>query len=1411
MGPRNYKVTALLWALLFAWLALGGQGWAQTISVTLRTPNGGETWEAGSTQNITWETSGTPDSINLYYSLDNGSSFTTIVSGASDNGSYPWPVPVAVTSQALISIEAVKSPDIVTAESAAVFSLVDTTAPSVAVDFPSGGEKWLGGSSQPITFEASDLFGINSTNSLNIWYSTDNGTSYPNLVTSDAAVAVPYVWTCPLLSTTEVKVRVSVKDSNANPGTNESLAKFTIDSTAPSVTLVQPNSGTLTGGTTYEVKWTASDECGLAATPITLSYSTNSGTSWTPITNEANTGLYIWTVPAINISTARVSVEALNQVGLVGRAMSSSDLTIFTDVLGPAITVNSPAGGEKWQGGTTQAIAFSATDQTGIKTDSLEIWYSTDNGLTYTNQVTSDASIVSPYSWNLPLTISTTEVKVRLWLTDSSLNHNLGTAESAPFTIDSTAPNVTVIQPNGGPPSLSGDNATYEIKWTATDECGLTATPITLRYSTNSGTGWTFITNEANTGSYTWTVPHINTSLARVSVEAQNLVGLVGSDMSDNDFSITSDVTGPSVTVGAPVGGEKWRGGTAHLIMFEASDPSGVKPDRYSIYYSTDDGSTFPNVITSEATLTSSYGWNVPGTINSTHVRIRVTARDIFDNLGTGESTSSFTIDSTPPTVTSVMPNGGEKWQGEVNNNISWSVTENFNLKTNPITLQYSTNEGTSWINITSEVANASPYSWPVPSLNTNEAKVKVLAEDECGNIGSAESATHFIIDITPPGTPNPLTQLTGSATNDATPYFRWSAPADNLSGISSYEIIIDTTVTTQGATTNFTSPALLEGLHTWEVRAQDGAGLWGSYCTPQRFNLILTAPAITSLTLKDRFTGSTSYAKNTLVLVSLEAGGVGGGATEMISSESSNFSGAAWQAYHQQSTFQLGTAQGSHEVYYKVRDAALNQSTTVEAAITLDTYFPVVTINNPNGGENLGSGLTYTISWDAYDLGGLKVNPITIRFSHDGGPWAVLVSNEVNSKKYEWTVPGGIDSTACRISLEADDLAGNAEFDQNDNYFTIISAGPLAPTITWPANGSYVNTRSPQFQWTAVANAVSYQGVLDLAEETNTISNSYLPSYFLADGSHTFWVRAVNAADLWSDSSETSTFIVDATGPTLAFDPFTDTENPQPSFYGLAQDNFKVVSAEARLDNGAWLPAVATDGSFNSTHEAFVFSAPALIAKGSHTLEARVYDVAGNINSSPALLNFLITKSLVSFDVKMGSADVPSGTIIPFRPTFMVSFTSPLPIVDFKVYLDNQSVYAHTGSFTAETVAISPFQDLSVGSHSLRMTTQNIAGDVFTKEVTGLTVISDVRVFMTASATTISLAINTSSSGPATLIIRRPNGQTILQKTIPDIGDASQITIDKYIVGENLKGPYLWRVIYNSGRSSKSGGFLVP
>ncbi len=100
-----------------AWDNVGNQGswttsWSFTVdtappSVTLNSPNGGESWQAGTSHSITWSASDNigVSSIDLKYSTDGGSRYT-IATGLADSGSYPWIIPENPTTNAKIKVVA---------------------------------------------------------------------------------------------------------------------------------------------------------------------------------------------------------------------------------------------------------------------------------------------------------------------------------------------------------------------------------------------------------------------------------------------------------------------------------------------------------------------------------------------------------------------------------------------------------------------------------------------------------------------------------------------------------------------------------------------------------------------------------------------------------------------------------------------------------------------------------------------------------------------------------------------------------------------------------------------------------------------------------------------------------------------------------------------------------------------------------------------------------------------------------------------------------------------------------------------------------------------------------------------------------------------------------------------------------
>jgi len=70
----------------------------------LLSPNGGETWKAGSTQAIQWKTSGKVGNVKISYSMDEGATWKTIALSTRNTGSYSWMVPGTPSKRCLIRI-----------------------------------------------------------------------------------------------------------------------------------------------------------------------------------------------------------------------------------------------------------------------------------------------------------------------------------------------------------------------------------------------------------------------------------------------------------------------------------------------------------------------------------------------------------------------------------------------------------------------------------------------------------------------------------------------------------------------------------------------------------------------------------------------------------------------------------------------------------------------------------------------------------------------------------------------------------------------------------------------------------------------------------------------------------------------------------------------------------------------------------------------------------------------------------------------------------------------------------------------------------------------------------------------------------------------------------------------------------
>src|SRR5439155_1305876 len=173
-------------------------------SLALTAPVGGEAWTVGSTRNITWTRLGSIANVKVEYSKDN---FVTPIlitaSTPAAPGTYAWTVPDTPTAQARVQVTLISDTSVNDA-SDANFSIKGT----LTVTAPNGGETWIVGESRNITWTKTGAI----TN-VKLEYSTDGGTTYPNLiVASTPAASGSYAWTVPDAIAAAVRVRVTDTD-----------------------------------------------------------------------------------------------------------------------------------------------------------------------------------------------------------------------------------------------------------------------------------------------------------------------------------------------------------------------------------------------------------------------------------------------------------------------------------------------------------------------------------------------------------------------------------------------------------------------------------------------------------------------------------------------------------------------------------------------------------------------------------------------------------------------------------------------------------------------------------------------------------------------------------------------------------------------------------------------------------------------------------------------------------------------------------------------------------------------------------------------------------------------------------------------------------------------------------------------
>ncbi len=514
-------------------------------------------------------------------------------------------------------------------------------------------------------------------------------------------------------------------------------------------------------------------------------------------------------------------------------------------------------------------------------------------------------------------------------------------------------------------------------------------------------------------------------------------------------FLVTSVDTGPpTVTLVAPVGGERLFTGSPYTIQWTAADDVGVTA--VDVAVSADGGTSFAAVAgcTGLPGTAQSCVWSTPGPV-TTQGRIRVTARDAVGQTGSATSAANVTITSGPPSLTLTAPNTAVTWLIGT----AQAVTFNHNLGTGAtVVIALSRDGGASWTTINpgfvTTSATTGSFGWTVSGPATIQARVRLTLS---GNPGvTSTSATSFTIadwvTVTAPNTA--VTWATGS-----TQSITWNHSLGTSQTVN-IDVSRDGGSTWSSVATNVANATATTGTYSWVVS--------GPVTTQARVRVSASAnPAVSDMSDVNFTIAGTISVTSPASGVSWGLGShrtiawnhtLGAGQTFNIllstnggstfpTTLASGVAGGATSGSYDWVVSGATTTQARVRVVWATNTAVLG--TTANFRIQAAS----VTVTAPNTAVSWAVGTTRSVTWN-HNLGTREA--VNIDESTDGGvTWTSLATNVPNSADttgtYSWSVTGPTSTTA---RIRATWVINSAVTDASNVNFTV--ANPSV-TVTSP------------------------------------------------------------------------------------------------------------------------------------------------------------------------------------------------------------------------------------------------------------------------------------------------------------------------------------------------------------------------
>jgi large repetitive protein len=446
-----------------------------------------------------------------------------------------------------------------------------------------------------------------------------------------------------------------------------------------------------------------------------------------------------------------------------------------------------------------------------------------------------------------------------------------------------------------------------------------------------------------------------------------------------------------------------------------------------------------------------------------------------------------------------------------------------------------------------------------------------VRARDGAGNIDPTPAGRTWSVDTTPPETT--MTDGPPSSTSSRTVSFSFASSEPG----STFECRLDA-----GAWAACSSPEayfdLSTGSHTFEVRAGDALGHVDPSPAAHTWTIVDGGPA-------DTTPPDTAIVLGTSGTVASSTASFSFSSTEFGSAFECRLDAGPWAACSSPHAYS-GLADGPHTFEVRATDAAGNTDPEPASQTwTVDTTAPETTVDSGPSGPTPSASAELSFSSPEPGAG--------FECRLDGGAWDACPS----PRSYSNLAQG-----SHQFEARAVDSVGNADPTPAVRSWTVDTVAPGTAIDTGPS--PLVASSFATLTFSSLEAGATFECALDGGAWTACASPRTYTG--LADGPHSFAVRAVDAAGNVDQTPATRNWTVDTTAPqtTIVSGPPSETTSTVATFGFVSSESGSAF--DCRLDNGAW-SSCTSPKSYSG------------IGPGNHTFQVRARDPLGNTDPTPA------------------------------------------------------------------------------------------------------------------------------------------------------------------------------------------------